>query len=399
MRGLGQRPMGRNVTAAGPLHIGATACGTRNRSGRIKSVTPQEPAVNFVIGRAACKEISAGAVSRAFWRNAAAGQAFAPRGWSNRARPVKGAVRRVPSLMLQSPSASIESRSSWVVACVALVAMLMAFGAAWITAVALKDIAAEVGGARSIPALASALAWLGSGAGGIMMGRIADRIGTRWTVMCGALMIGLGLVDLDPRAALAAVDRPRAVHRPDRARRHQCADVHLCQPLVRPPARLGAGADFERQLSRRRHVAADVRARHRQLRLARRPCCGTRCSKSSSSCRSRLIFFRTPPEVIHPRSRRGGAGASRARARLAAQSGVRDDVRGLDPVLHPDGDAAGPSGRLLQRSRHRPLGRRGDAVGAARHRLPFSRQIWGAISDRIGGLPTVLIGSAWQCAP
>jgi MFS family permease len=95
--------------------------------------------------------------------------------------------------MLHSPSASIESRDSWVIAMVALVTMLMAFGAAWITAVALKDIAAEVGGVRSIPALASALAWLGSGAGGIIMGRIADKVGTRWTVLCGALMIGLGL--------------------------------------------------------------------------------------------------------------------------------------------------------------------------------------------------------------
>src|SRR5260221_11444049 len=28
----------------------------------------------------------------------------------------------------------------------------------------------------------------------------------------------------------------------------------------------------------------------------------------------------------------------------------------------------------------------------------LSRQIWGAISDRIGGLSTVLIGSAWQAA-
>jgi MFS family permease len=28
----------------------------------------------------------------------------------------------------------------------------------------------------------------------------------------------------------------------------------------------------------------------------------------------------------------------------------------------------------------------------------FSRQIWGAISDRIGGLATVLIGSTWQAA-
>ena len=71
--------------------------------------------------------------------------------------------------------------------------MLMSFGAAWITAVALKDIAAEVGGARAIPSFASALAWLGSGIGGIIMGQIADRVGTRWTVMFGALMIALGL--------------------------------------------------------------------------------------------------------------------------------------------------------------------------------------------------------------
>src|SRR5664280_2817482 len=95
--------------------------------------------------------------------------------------------------MLQSPSSSIESRASWVVATVALCIMGMSFGAAWITAVALKDIAAEVGGTRSIPALASALAWLGWGIGVVVMGRIADRIGTRWTVMFGALMIGVGL--------------------------------------------------------------------------------------------------------------------------------------------------------------------------------------------------------------
>src|ERR1041384_1319984 len=71
--------------------------------------------------------------------------------------------------------------------------MLMAFGTGWITAVALTDIAAEVGGARSIPALASALAWFGSGVGGILMGQLAERFGTRWTVIAGALMVALGL--------------------------------------------------------------------------------------------------------------------------------------------------------------------------------------------------------------
>jgi MFS family permease len=91
------------------------------------------------------------------------------------------------------PSDSVESKSSWIVASAALAILGMAFGAAWITTVALKDIAAEAGGARSVPALAGALAWLGSGTGGLLMSRIAERVGTRATVMFGSLMIGLGL--------------------------------------------------------------------------------------------------------------------------------------------------------------------------------------------------------------
>src|ERR1700730_11302965 len=95
--------------------------------------------------------------------------------------------------MLQSRSGSVETEASWAVASVALLILAMSFGAAWITVVALKDIASEVGGSRSVPALASALAWLGSGTGGIIMARVADRVGTRWTVIFGSLMIGLGL--------------------------------------------------------------------------------------------------------------------------------------------------------------------------------------------------------------
>jgi MFS family permease len=71
--------------------------------------------------------------------------------------------------------------------------MAIAFGAPWITLVALKDIAAEVKGERSIPAFASALMWIGSGVGGILMGRIAERIGIRFTVIFGSLMVAVGL--------------------------------------------------------------------------------------------------------------------------------------------------------------------------------------------------------------
>src|SRR3954454_23892602 len=96
--------------------------------------------------------------------------------------------------MSAPPLDSVETKASWVVASVALVILGMSFGAAWITAVALKDIASEVDGSRSVPALASALAWLGSGIGGIIMSRIADRVGTRWTVIFSSTMVGLGLL-------------------------------------------------------------------------------------------------------------------------------------------------------------------------------------------------------------
>src|SRR3954454_4633465 len=95
--------------------------------------------------------------------------------------------------MPQFPSGSVETKASWTVASVALFILAMSFGAAWITAVALKDIAGERGGLRRDPALASPHEWLGSRVGGIVMWRVADRVGTRWTVTFGSLMIGLGL--------------------------------------------------------------------------------------------------------------------------------------------------------------------------------------------------------------
>jgi MFS family permease len=88
---------------------------------------------------------------------------------------------------------SIETKSSWIVAVVVLVILALSFGAPWITIVALKAIAAEMGGQRSVPALASSLAWIGYGAGGIVMGYVAERVGVRWTVIFGAAMIWVGL--------------------------------------------------------------------------------------------------------------------------------------------------------------------------------------------------------------
>src|ERR1700750_1583363 len=76
---------------------------------------------------------------------------------------------------------SIETRSSWMVATAVLVILAVSFGAPWITIVALKLIAAETDGLRSVPALANSFAWVGYGLGGIVMGYIAERVGVRWT--------------------------------------------------------------------------------------------------------------------------------------------------------------------------------------------------------------------------
>jgi MFS family permease len=95
--------------------------------------------------------------------------------------------------MLQTTFSSVETRASWVVASAVLVIMAIAFGAPWVTIVALKNIAAEVNGERSVPAFAGALMWIGSGVGGILMGRVAERLGIRFTVIFGAAMIAVGL--------------------------------------------------------------------------------------------------------------------------------------------------------------------------------------------------------------
>src|SRR5262252_7445714 len=91
------------------------------------------------------------------------------------------------------PMTTIETRTSWVAATAALLALALSFGAPWVAVVSLKVIAADFGSGRETPALAGSLGWIGVGVGGIVMGRIAERIGVRWTVMFGAVMVCVGL--------------------------------------------------------------------------------------------------------------------------------------------------------------------------------------------------------------
>jgi MFS family permease len=297
--------------------------------------------------------------------------------------------------MLQSPS-SIETRESWTVASVALLTMMMAFGAAWITAVALKDIAGEVGGTRSIPALASALAWLGSGIGGIMMGRIADRVGTRWTVIFGALMIGLGLAisTLGPPwplwighglfiglIGLGGINAPLYIyvsHWFDRRRGSALALISSGSYLAGamwPPL-------FERAI-------AGIGWRQTMLWYA--------AAEIIVIVPLAAIYFRRPPEHFQ-QATASAVGAGQTRLLGLPRNVVFAMMCGAGVLCCIP--MAMPQGHLVAFCSDLGITR---SMGALMLSVLLgtaflSRQIWGAISDRIGGLATVLIGSAWQAA-
>ena len=88
---------------------------------------------------------------------------------------------------------TIESRASWVAASITLAILSVSYGAPLVAVVGLKPISASLDTDRSVVALAASLVWLGTGLGGIVMGRITDRIGMREVAIFGAVMTALGL--------------------------------------------------------------------------------------------------------------------------------------------------------------------------------------------------------------
>ena len=297
--------------------------------------------------------------------------------------------------MLQSSSLpTIETRTSWLVASVALVIMAVAFGAPWITVVALKDIAAAVNGERSIPAFASALMWIGSGFGGIVMGRVAERVGVRWTVICGAVMIatGLALSSLGPSwplymghglfiglIGIGGINAPSYVYVSrwfDRRRGSALA-------LISSGAYL-AGAVWPSIFER---VISQVGWQHTMLYFA--------AFELLVIVPAAAIVLRAPPEVPHH-----AALARPGHANKSVMGWPPNLVFGLQmcaiftccvPMSMPQGHLVAFCSDLGISPAHGAA-----MVSVLLGTAFFSRQMWGAISDRIGGLYTMLIGSACQ---
>jgi MFS family permease len=277
-----------------------------------------------------------------------------------------------------------------VTASVALTIMGMAFGSAWITSVALKEIASEVGGVRSIPAIALSVTWLGSGIGGIVMGRIANRIGVRWTVLCGTLMIGIGLSlsTLGPPwplwighglfiglLGLGGINAPLYIYVSqwfDKRRGSALALISSGSYLAGslwPPIFERAVANFGWRQTMLAYAALEIII---IVPLA-------------------LIFLKSSPEV-------NAAGASAARVEktgLHLRAAFLLLCAGAVTCCIP---MAMPQQHLVAFCSDAGLSL---ATGAAMLSVLLgaafiSRQVWGVVSDRIGGLMTILIGSGSQ---
>jgi MFS family permease len=98
-----------------------------------------------------------------------------------------------PIAVAQAWPGSIESHGSWIAATVALGILSISYGAPLIVVVGLKTMQTDLATDRSVLALAGALVWVGTGLGGILMGRAADWIGMRATALFGATMMAAGL--------------------------------------------------------------------------------------------------------------------------------------------------------------------------------------------------------------
>ena len=288
---------------------------------------------------------------------------------------------------------TIESPASWFAAGVTVAVLSVAFGAPLAVVVALKVITAEMHTDRSVVALAGALAWVGTGAGGIAMGWLADRVGLKLVVAFGALMTASGLLLSTTGSVWAlyvghglligflgngAVYAPLLIYVSrwfDRRRGTAIALISSGQYVagVLWPSVFQIGIE---------HIGwqATMQAFAVVVAVAILPC---------------VLTFRPAPDAPVP-----GAAAS--------GGGQRTRVLGLHPNVVQGLimlaaftcciPMAIPSSHLVAFCSDIGIAA---ANGAAMLSVLLgcafiSRQIWGAMADRLGGLRTVLIGSACQ---
>ena len=292
------------------------------------------------------------------------------------------------------PVQSIEGRASWIAAGVTVAILSVAYGSTLLVVVGLRAMELDLGLDRSALALAGALAWLGTGLGGVLMGWVADRIGVRATVSFGAAMISCGL-------ALSATGHLWAIYLG-----HGVLIGLLGMGAIYPPLVTYVSRWFDR----RRGTAVALIASGQYIAGVAWPAAfawfladygwrvaylGFACIVLAWTIPLALLFLRPPP-------------APAAGPRLGVRRGRRAPVLGLPPnLVQAILCVAGfcccipmsiPQGHLVAFCGDLGItARTGAAMLSVLLGCAFvSRQFWGLFADRYGGLLTILAGNVCQ---
>ena len=290
----------------------------------------------------------------------------------------------------------IDSREAWLITVASTIIASIALGAPYIVIVALKSVATDLGGYRSVPSAAASLAMLGTGIGGLGMGWLAERAGVRCVVIFGALMVCAGLALSSGgevwqlyvgHGLLVGLLGNAAIHAPlyvyvtrwfERRRGTALALIASGQYM--------AGACWP-PLFERAVAAYGWRATMAAFGLV----------VATLVVPLAVLFLRPPPEA--PKATGLAQSEQRARKVLGQQPNVVFAMLAgaaflcCVPMSMPSSHLIALCGDLGVAPT------RGAAMLTVLLACAFiSRQLWGWISDRIGGLTTLLVGSLAQAA-
>jgi MFS family permease len=293
------------------------------------------------------------------------------------------------------PLRSIETRASWVAAYVTLAILSVAYGAPLVVVVGLKPMSEALGTDRSVVALAGALVWIGTGVGGIAMGWLADRIGIRAMVAIGTVMTAAGL-------ALSALGSVWALYVG-----HGLLVGLLGNGAVYAPLLIYVSRWFDRRrgtaialISSGQYIAGVVWPavfEHGIAAYGWQPTMLVFGAVCLVSILPLLALLRPSPEVEAPDTQTtDGAGRPRVLGMPPNLAQVLICVAAFCCCV----PMAVPSSHLVAFCTDIGITpTHGAAMLSVLLGCAFiSRQFWGALADRIGGLRTVMFGSACQAA-
>lgn len=289
-------------------------------------------------------------------------------------------------------SGTIETRASWRAAGLTLAILSISYGSPLLIVVGLKPMTEAMATDRSVLALAGSLVWVGTGFGGIPMGWLADRIGIRAIVALGTAMMAAGL-------ALSTLGSLWALYLG-----HGLLIGVLGNGAIYAPLLIYVSRWFDRRrgaaialISSGQYIAGVVWPSVFERLIARFGWQGTMAAYALVVILvipPFLLLLKRPPQAIGP-------GAGRGRGNTRSVLGMHPNAAQAMICL------AGfcccipmslPNSHLVAFCSDIGIG---PAHGAAMLSVLLgcafvSRQFWGALADRIGGLRTVLIGSTCQ---